>query len=183
MEHIMIDCETLGLLPGSAIISIGAVAFDPKTLNEFGPRFYRNITRISNIECSLKVDANTLKWWGLQSEEAKKVLQVNQIHLDQALTEFGQWWKDIGAVTFWSHGLNFDEPLLRVAFSEVGLDAPWNYRQVRDTRTLFWLAGFDEKSVVIPGAVEHNALDDATRQALAVQMAYAQLYCNGVSKS
>jgi len=29
-NHVMIDLETMGLLPGSAIVSIGAVVFDPR---------------------------------------------------------------------------------------------------------------------------------------------------------
>lgn len=178
MKHAMVDCETLGLLPGCAVISIGAVAFNPSVDGDIGSRFYRNITVESNEECSLVVDTKTVEWWETQSIESRHALLVNQVSLDRALTEFCSWWKSGGIETFWSHGLSFDEPILRVALSEVGLDPPWNYRNVRDTRTLYWLAGFDEKSVVLPNAVEHNALDDAVRQAGAVQKAM-RFFVNG----
>jgi hypothetical protein len=48
---------------------------------------------------------------------------------------------------------------------------PWNYWQIRDTRTLFDL-GFDPD---MPKGGKHDALQDAIRQAVGVQNMYAKL--------
>jgi hypothetical protein len=171
--HVMLDLETWGLEPGCAIRSIGAVVFDPRSSSTgLEPTFYRNVTDESNRSARLTADPKTQAWWNEQSDAARAPLLVNQITLRQAMVDFTKWWLASGAVTVWSHGANFDEPIFRYAAKRVGFDVPWHYREVRDTRTLFWLTGFNEKSVqLLLGGVEHNALDDALQQVVAVQQA------------
>jgi hypothetical protein len=48
---------------------------------------------------------------------------------------------------------------------------PWNFWQIRDTRTLFDL-GYDPE---MPKEGLHNALEDASRQAMGVQTIYRKL--------
>jgi hypothetical protein len=73
MEHVMIDLETLGRRAGCSILSIGAVAFDPKT-KQLGKELYVVVNRQSCNAAELHEDLETLDWWNKQSEAAKTVL-------------------------------------------------------------------------------------------------------------
>lgn len=55
--NIMVDLETLGTKPNSAILSIGAVAFDDQGLHD---EFYCNVDLISSIACGYEIDADTV---------------------------------------------------------------------------------------------------------------------------
>lgn len=167
MKHTMVDLETWGTQPGSALRSIGAVVFNPKT-GETADQFYRNITRESCEAVGLAVDPVTEKWWDDQSAEARAALEPDQAPLAQALVEFDKWWRSTKSEFFWSHGANFDEVLLRCAFGAVCLDAPWQFWNVRCCRTVLALNNRKPKR---EGLLHHNALDDATAQARAVAAA------------
>lgn len=175
--HVMLDLETWGTKPGCAIRSIGAIAFDPQPYGAFGSRFYLNVSDDSNFAAGLNVEPDTAEWWRKQSPESISAFVRNQVPLMQAVLDFNEWWRGIGAVKVWAHGINFDEPIFRIAAEAVGLKVPWHYREVRDTRTLFWLADFDEKATPRPpGLIAHNAIGDAVFQALSVQRAHEALY-------
>jgi 3' exoribonuclease, RNase T-like len=70
----------------------------------------------------------------------------------------------------WSHGSNFDTVILENAYRLIGGSPWWDYKNVRDTRTLFDVAGC---TYTAKGG--HDALEDARNQAEAVQKAYQQL--------
>lgn len=175
MTHIMLDLETWGTRPGCAIRSIGAVAFDPNGGPIFKPAFYQNV---SCYMVPLSVDPKTAQWWSEQSAEARAALECNQITLPRAVNLFAEWWLHVGATAVWCHGAGFDAPIYEAAAHAVGLTVPWDYRAVRDTRTLYMLANFDPKSVPHHG-VEHDALDDAINQATCVQLAASLIRCAG----
>ena len=71
--HIMVDLETMGTAPGSAIVSLGAVAFDP-VAGTLGEEFYRVITLGSCQRAGLTIDAGTIGWWLQQSDSARAEL-------------------------------------------------------------------------------------------------------------
>jgi hypothetical protein len=56
-------------------------------------------------------------------------------------------------------------------YGQLNKALPWNYWQLRDTRTLFDL-GHDPE---MPQGSKHNALEDAIRQAVGVQNVYRKL--------
>ena len=58
-SHVSLDLETLGTRPGCAILSIGAIAFNPST-NTLGPMFYEVVNRASCREIGLHEDQGTL---------------------------------------------------------------------------------------------------------------------------
>lgn len=176
-NHVMLDLETWGTEPGCAIRSIGAVIFNP--FDDEAPRstYYANITDASCEAAGLTRDPSTEKWWAEQQRdnpEALYALATDRIPLAVAAEQFNIWWQTVGAQFVWSHGANFDEPVWRVAAKAVGYKIPWAFRSVRDTRTLFALAGFDFKMVPVVGTL-HNALDDCKTQAIAVQRAHKML--------
>lgn len=74
------------------------------------------------------------------------------------------------------HGPQFDLSIVEAAYHACGLEAPWNYRTPRDTRTLFDAAGIDDdgdgsfKTFMSQHNIgtAHHAQDDAIAQALCV---------------
>lgn len=151
--HVMLDLETLGTKPGCPIVSIGACTFDREGVGDY---FYRKIDISST---NLKAEPETIKWWLKQSAEAREAFEGGIPH-KRATDEFKVWWLDNGCRYVWSHGASFDPPVLTAAIDI----APWKFWDIRDTRTLYELAGIqpDRKT-----GTAHNALDDAINQAKA----------------
>lgn len=164
-DHVMLDLETLASkAPNAAIISIGAVkfnpdfAFDPVT----APKFYQVI----DIEDAMKygrVEADTLKWWFDQKTAARKVFKCKRaVTLDEALLGFNEWYGGHD-LPVWGNGATFDNVVLTSAYQATGIDRPWSYRVDRCFRTLKnILPPVDEPEY----GVKHNALDDAMAQTL-----------------
>lgn len=172
--HIMIDLETWGTLPGSALRSIGAVTFSPYGEPHEEKHFYANITRSSCEDAGLKVDPKTEQWWAGQSLEAQARLEERQYSLSIIAHDFSIWWWGVGGTYVWSNGANFDEVLWRVATERVERGTPWKYWNVRDTRTCWHLARLNQKTVKFEG-IQHDALADARHQAKCVTQAYSML--------
>lgn len=166
MAHVMLDLETWGTKPGSAIRSIGAVVFNPKT-GKLGAEFYANIIDASCEDVGLTKDASTVKWWSEQSAEARDALAESQQMLCDVLGEFSRWWDFVGGKQVWGHGASFDPVLLEAAYeASMIADAPWKFWDIRCCRTVLALA--PEETAAPKGYVKHNALDDAKAQALRV---------------
>ena len=174
ITNVMIDIETLGLTPGSSILSIGAAYF---TTNEkFNdvrfyspiPDFYVTIDRYSCIALGLIEDSNTISWWNKQSAEARADAFSGTDIIVSALLKLSSYIKDLEnglghKVIVWANGANFDFPLLEAAYNLALLPIPWRYHNVRCYRTLKALATVDETSFQ---GVKHNALADAKHQAV-----------------
>ncbi|MDP1873608.1 3'-5' exonuclease [Phenylobacterium sp.] len=167
--HVMLDLETMGSSPGSAIVAIGAVAFDPVSSLE-GETFYRVIDLASSVRAGLTMDADTVIWWLKQSPLARHALTGPAEPLDAALASFSAYWRRVGGTHLWGHGGGFDEPLLDAAYRAGGQKTPWRYSQARCTRTIFEIAGVQPDR---SQGTHHNALDDARAQAEAVCLAYS----------
>lgn len=174
MNLVMIDLETLGTVPGSVILSIGAVVFDPDKPNThcLGEEFYCVVQTYSCMMHDLIIDKDTVQWWNKQSPESRKVLDQAE-DLEQSdtledslmmLSEFVTRGTTIKGVKVWSNGANFDQPLLAVAYSKCGLPLPWEYWNSRCYRTIKSLCT-NAKALEPPKVCAHNALEDAKWQA------------------
>jgi hypothetical protein len=172
--HVMIDLETWGTLPGSALRSIGAVTFSPYGDAHEEKFFYANIDRASCEAAGLTVDPQTVEWWSRQSIDAQLRLERNLHPLRSIVHEFALWWQSVSGTYVWSNGANFDEVLWRVAAERVDHGTPWKYWNVRDTRTCWHLARLNPKAVPFEG-VQHDAIADARHQAKCVVQAYTRL--------
>lgn len=167
----MLDLETMGTRPGSVIASIGAVAFDPRT-GVLGAEFYRAVSLASCQRLGLRFDADTVAWWLKQGDAARAALAAAEVPLADAIQDFTGFWRSVGGRFIWSHGANFDEPLISAAYRAAGHLVPWKYWDSRCTRTIYDLAGLKPDRAA---GVHHNALDDAKSQARAVVAAFAKL--------
>jgi len=176
VTHVMADIETLGVRPGSVILSVGAVAFDPYR-GTLGPEFSTCIDPVESQAAGLTIDAGTVRWWMQQDEAARmRAMELGDTP-HRALTNLAIWIEKLNAPRrIWSHGATFDPVMLDAAFDRLELRKAWSHRDVRDTRTLYDLAGIEDLSEFrSPGDVHHDALSDARTQAWAVIAAYRSL--------
>lgn len=166
LDDAMIDIETLGKKPGAAVLSIGAVMFGVARLGE---EFYSPVLLQSCVDVGLTIDPSTVAWWMKQSDEARAAAFVTDAPaLPIVLQRFTNWFVAQKARHPWCHGATFDVPILDVAYEACGMPAPWKFYDVRDTRTLYDLAGV---KVDRSQGTHHNALDDARAQAEAATKA------------
>jgi exodeoxyribonuclease VIII len=186
MKHFMIDLETLATKSNAMILTIGAIEFDPMTENMDGNIFYKkiNLNSYKNIN-GFSFDINTMCWWHNQCDEARKeaFLGDDRIDLKNCLIDLKNWLDEVrpkgtgNNVIIWSHGSHFDIPILSNAYNIFEMKEPWNYWNVRDTRTLFDISNINFKDIQLPiGMVAHNALADCFKQVTAVKLAYKNLF-------
>lgn len=169
-KHLMVDMETMAVSPDAVVLSLGAVHFNPWG-NGYGDKIYFKIDLDDQDRLGRAIDPLTLDWWSKQDpaimEEAFS--PNDRISLEAAMDQFHKFaW---GCDCFWSHGATFDLVILENILRQMGRPLPWNYWQLRDTRTLFDL-GYDPD---MPQGSKHDALQDAIRQAVGVQNIYAKM--------
>jgi 3' exoribonuclease, RNase T-like len=169
---IMIDLETLATSTDAAILTIGAVKFDPfgRELKEPAmDSFYVRVDLDSCDEIGLVTNDDTIAWWANQSKEAKDEAfsESNRIHIKDAFDQLYKFcW---GAKRVWSNGAAFDVVICETVFKRIGKAVPWNFWQVRDVRTAFDLG------INRPPVTAHHALEDAWNQAVGIQNVYNTL--------
>lgn len=169
-KHLMIDMETLAVSPRAVVLSLGAVHFNPWG-NGYGDKIYFKIDLDDQDQLNREIDPNTLDWWAKQDPEImEEAFSPNdRIPLTDAMDRFHKFaW---GCDAFWSHGATFDLVIIEDILRQLKRPLPWNYWQLRDTRTLFDL-GHDPD---MPKGSKHDALQDAIRQAIGVQTIYTKL--------
>ena len=166
----MIDMETMATSPSAVVLSLGAVHFDPRG-NGVTDSIYFKINLDDQDTLGREIDQGTLDWWAKQDPEImEEAFSPNdRIPLVEAMDRFHKFaW---GCDAFWSHGATFDLVILENIYRQLNKPLPWNFWQLRDTRTLFDL-GVDPD---MPQGSKHDALQDAIRQAIGVQNVYAQI--------
>ena len=171
---IMIDLETLATSPDAAILTIGAVKFDPfgKDIEEPAmDSFYVKVDLDSCDEVGLVTSDDTIAWWANQSKEAQEEAfgTDNRLHIREAFDKLYKFcW---GAKRVWSNGAGFDIVICDHVYKKLNKASPWNFWQARDVRTAFDL-GIDPKR---PTVTAHHALQDAYNQAVGIQNVYTML--------
>lgn len=178
MQDVMVDLETLGNSPGAAILSIGAVAFDPET-GEIDDAGYYSVVDVNSCVCAgLRFDPDTLAWWKDQSEEARAVLKdawaSKAPTLKTALIGFNGYLRQHGGtgVRVWGNGSDFDNALLAVAYRAADVAPGWKFWNSRCFRTLKNLSPLTTFTRV---GTYHNALDDARTQAAHALRIFAEM--------
>ncbi len=171
---IMIDLETLDVLPTATILTIGAVKFDPfgDDVNEPScDKFYVKVDLDSCDRLGCTVSQATLDWWAGQSKAAQDEAfdPTNRIDIVDAMNQLYKFcW---GAKRVWSHGAGFDVIICENLFRKMGKAIPWSFWEVRDTRTLFDIGINPHR----PPVLKHHALEDAWNQAVGVQNVFKKL--------
>lgn len=165
----MLDLETFSSESEGAVISIGAVRFDPisgvvfdKTMEAVNGTFYKVINAKSSQRAGGKIDADTIMWWFQQSDAARQALLESSDHIEVVLKVFSEWVRNIPCSGMWGNGADFDNVLLCNSYHRLGRTAPWSHKVNRCYRTINSLSHGIE---FIREGVHHNALDDAISQA------------------
>lgn len=171
---IMIDLETLATSTDAAILTIGAVKFDPFGMDVQEPAmdsFYVRVDLDSCHDLGLAVSDATLEWWSQQDKAAQEEAfsEGNRIHIRDAFEQLYKFcW---GAKRVWSNGAAFDVVICEHVFKKLNKAVPWSFWQVRDVRTAFDL-GINPNR---PPVLKHHALEDAWNQAVGIQNVYNTL--------
>lgn len=182
MKHIMLDLETLDTTSSAVVISIGAVAFDPRT-NALGDKFYVETTEDTAAQQARgrTISGDTVRWWMQQDASAKRVFSesidgVDRLDTFEALSRFGLFVAANGDrdVELWGNGADFDNIILGSLYDAFGLRKPWSYSRNRCYRTMKNL-GIGPRRPQVREGVHHNALDDAITQAVHLQEIFACL--------
>lgn len=159
---VMLDLETMGNNSNSAIIAIGAVAFDDDKVID---KFYSEVNLQSSIENGGAVDGSTVMWWLKQSDNARSsfIDNDNAPHISVALQRFAEWYNQINGDEVWGNGAMFDNAILGNAYKRTGNQIPWKFWNDMCYRTV---KGMYKHIKLERVGVYHNAVDDAESQAL-----------------
>lgn len=167
--HAMLDTETLGTRPGVLILSAAFVRFSDEAHCSI------NFDIAQQQAAGMTIDQSTVDWWHKQDPHAWALATQNAVDVVSGLQYLSQWLDAaVGADRLiWCHGATFDAPLLGALYERFNVPVPWQYWQVRDTRTLYDLAGVDVKAFAVPPP--HVALNDAIGQTRAANEALKRL--------
>ena len=171
---IMIDMETLDVLPSATILTIGAVKFDPFGDELKEPKMEKFYVKVDIDSCDrlgCTVSPATLDWWSNQEQAAQDEAfsPDGRIDIVDAMSQLYKFcW---GAKRVWSHGAGFDVIICEHLFRKMEKAIPWSFWEVRDTRTLFDIGINPHR----PPVLKHHALEDAWNQAVGVQNVYKTL--------
>lgn len=169
---VMLDLETLSTRPESVILTIGAVKFDPwgQDIDTDHGLYYR-VNVDDQIALNRHILESTVEWWNKQDEAVREEAlgehdRVSLEHMCSGLNRFL-----VGVENIWCQGPAFDIVILENLYRQLSKPTPWQFWQIRDSRTLFGVHGDPREK---DRKAAHNALMDCYYQAMGVQQVYKQ---------
>jgi len=158
------------------ILTLGAIKFNPFTDQHPHSGIYQKIDIDEQDALGRTQDDSTIEWWGRQSESVQEeaFTEDGRITLERMTNEINKFL--VGVDVVWAQGPAFDIVILENLYQQLNKPIPWNFWQIRDSRTLFSLLKKDPRKAIQQEA--HNALADCYYQALSVQTAYKELGLN-----
>lgn len=173
MKHFMIDIETLSITVNAAVLSIGAVEFDPYT-GDILRTFYRDLDLNQDTR---KVNMATVTWWMQQVASnpnlAKTFADGDRVPVAQALHELDHFltnrifnWRgeDFDKIQVWACDPDFDLSILASLYADYEIEVPWRFYETRSVRTMREIASMLGVELTKQPAT-HDALDDCICQA------------------
>ncbi len=187
-KHIVIDLETVDLLPTAGILSIGASVFVPQDILGGSPverEFYINVDVSTCIEKGMTFSWDTLYWWFKQDAKAGSDLQENKNDIVWALRELNDFIRTDIDIHIWGNPSKFDISILENAYRLCGMGEPWDRKEVRDLVTLEGMIGKGNKEKIkknihtelLESSIKHNDLSDANIEAYRISEALGILLC------
>ena len=171
--HAMIDLETLDTKPSCQILSLGAVKFNALSDQEPHSELYIKPDIDQQDKLGRSTSDDTINWWSKQDPKAMEEAfsEAGRMDMDTMLNQLTKWL--VGVDTIWGHGYGFDITILEDLYRNCERPIPWQFWQVKDSRTLFSCCKVDPRKAMQSDL--HNALADAYFQAKSVQVAYKEL--------
>ena len=175
--HAMIDIETLGTEPDCVVLSVGAVKFDPYTLQEPHTKTLWRPSADEQMESGRSVLESTLEWWAKlpQHIQDEAFSEEGRLPLDEFFKDLNKWLWDVDKI--WCQGPQFDMVILEDLFKQFDHHRRWAFWQVQDCRTIFNMMPVDPRKAIQQDL--HSADADAYYQAVCVQQTFAHF---GVQK-
>jgi hypothetical protein len=172
MTTVMLDIETLGTDPDCVILTLGAVKFNPFSEQEPYDALYIKFAVDEQLELGRSIEQGTLDWWNKQDPAIRDEAMSDdgRIPLSECLADLNRFL--VGVKDIWAQGPTFDITILENLYKQMLVPRPWNFWQIRDSRTLFGVHGDPRDK---NRASAHNALEDAYSQAQAMQTIYKQV--------
>lgn len=169
VAHIVLDLETLSTRPDALVLSIGAVGLNKHGQILSGAEFHLALDQKEQAT-RRHVSLDTIQWWMQQSQEAIDASfgapTSNQAFVTNALTAFKEYvdqWSARGLVCVWGNGCGFDNVILASLYQDWGMQAPWDFRNDRDMRTITAL--FPHLKLMPFKGIKHHAQHDAMHEA------------------
>ena len=171
--HATIDLETIDTRPQSTVLSLGAVKFNPFDDSEPHSEMYFKIQIDDQDRLGRTSSDDTIEWWSKQDPKIMEEAfdQKDAITVEDALSKINKF--VVGVDVLWGQGYGFDYTIIEDMYRSLGKPIPYNFWQVRDSRTLFSVCKEDPRKKIQNDL--HNALADAYYQSKAIQMAYKEL--------
>lgn len=171
--HATIDLETIDTCPQATVLSLGAVKFNPHSAIDPYSELYLKISIDDQDRLGRTVSDSTLEWWAKQDPKIMEEAfdQEGAVSIEEALVQISKF--AVGVDVFWGQGYGFDYTILEHMYRSIEKPIPWNFWQIRDSRTLFSVCNQDPRKKIQNNL--HNALADAFYQSKAIQIAYAEL--------
>lgn len=176
MSDAMIDLETLSTAHEAVVLTLGAVKFNPFTLQPTTDELYMRLNADDQIEKGRHVSESTMEWWTKQPEaiQEEALGPQNRHEVPVVLAALNKFL--VGVDKIWCQGPHFDITILESLFKQYGISTNWQYYQVMDSRTFFGVHGDPRDK---NRASLHNAVEDCKSQAQGVQLLMKQL---GITK-
>lgn len=168
--HAMIDLETLGTKPDCVILTLGAIKFNPYTQTEPDKGLYIRLDVDEQTSLGRSIDNGTLEWWGKQDKAIRDEAlgDEGRTSLTESTNQLNKWL--VGVDEIWAQGPAFDIVILENLYEQLGIPRPWNFWQIRDSRTAFSMMPTDPRKAIRTDA--HNALADCYYQAKCIQQTF-----------
>lgn len=188
----MVDIETLSTAVNAAVLSIGAVEFDPMS-GKIKREFYHELDL--SDQTNRHIDVNTMQWWIKQclvnldnieflikNNRAKDEVAFVLVRLGSFLvgndTNYVKRATGYEKIALWACDPDFDISILADLYKEHNLILPWKYSEPKSVRTVRMLTQIAGMNIPVPKA-DHNALNDCIRQAKEVSYFIANLQHDG----
>lgn len=174
MLDVMIDIETLDIVPTAAILSVGMVVFEAETYEIYAKKMWR-VT--DGIKSGGSINPETINWWMHQDQAAREASFPDKsgnyvdgqmgYRLSQVLYDISDqinYHKRTNQFRYiWARGPQFDITILEESYRRLNKQIPWRYDDVRDQRTIVSLVDSAFTKITRAGTA-HNPLDDCLNQ-------------------
>jgi hypothetical protein len=158
----MLDIETLATTPDAVVLSFAAVKFNEYNSQEtFIDELNLALDVDEQLNLGRSVNQETLNWWATQPKEIQEAAfgeqRVSLREFTKLLNKFL-----VGSDRIWAQGPVFDIAIMENLYRQLALPIPWQYYNIRDSRTIIKALGSDIRH---SRTNAHDALADCKFQA------------------
>lgn len=182
MINCSVDIETLSTRASAVVLSLGVCLFDDTKMQPFD-ELVKQGTEIffcREAQANRHVSPSTLEWWSTQGDDARRVLEPQEVIKPRDFHGFFEafceqqdvsynWLRKYGR--WYSRGNAFDIAIMDDLFADHNVASPWKYFKVRCIRTWLECNGLEDNAKLVKpeGMIAHNALHDAAFDAWMMQ--------------